>query len=263
MFPALKGRDTKAQRAAQRNPGGIVGVAFAEQEGMGSTQRTCKRMVCPIGVPIRGGRGWNEVKPREVIRGGRGWNEVKPREVIRGGRGWNEVKPREVIRGGRGWNEVKPREVIRLQAQRLPGPMIQLTDQPIDPQAVLDRVASPAAGAVVLFLGTVRHESRGRATVALEYESYADMARKELEQLAAEARKRWALCECAIVHRLGRMEVGQLSVAIAVSSPHRREAFEAGQWLIDRIKQVVPIWKNEQFADGTCEWVHPGTQPGA
>ncbi len=140
-----------------------------------------------------------------------------------------------------------------------PEMMIQLTHQPIDPQMVLECVASPAAGAVVLFLGTVREQSGGRAAVALEYEAYPDMARRELEQLAAEARQRWDLCGCAIVHRLGRLEVGQVSVAVAASAPHRRAAFEAGQWLIDRIKEVVPIWKNEQFADGTSEWVHPGT----
>jgi len=139
--------------------------------------------------------------------------------------------------------------------------MIELTDRPIDPQTVLDQVSSPAAGAVVLFLGTVREQSRGRATVGLEYEAYGQMARKELEKLAAEALGRWPLCHCAIVHRLGRLQIGEISVAIAVSSPHRRAAFEAGQWLIDRTKEVVPIWKNEQFADGTCEWVHPG-KPG-
>lgn len=139
--------------------------------------------------------------------------------------------------------------------------MIQLTDQPIDPQALLAQVASPAAGAVVLFLGTVRQQSRGRATVALEYEAYPAMARLELERLVAEARQRWELCQCAIVHRLGRLAVGQVSVAIALSAPHRHAAFAAGEWLIDRIKEVVPIWKNEQFADGTSEWVHPGTHP--
>jgi len=141
--------------------------------------------------------------------------------------------------------------------------MIELTDRPIDTQRVLEQVASPAAGAVVLFLGTVREQSGGRTTLAIQYEAYAQMARREFEQLVAEARRRWPLCACAIVHRVGRLEVGQVSVAIAVSSPHRHEAFEAGRWLIDSIKQSVPIWKNEQFADGTSEWVHPGLKPQA
>ncbi len=137
--------------------------------------------------------------------------------------------------------------------------MIQLTRNPLDPQLVLAAVETPAAGAVVLFLGTVREWTGENRTVALTYEAYADMAISQLEQLASEARERWALTGCAVVHRLGRVELGEASVAIAVSAAHRRAAFEAGQWLIDRVKEVVPIWKQEQFADGATEWVHPET----
>ena len=139
--------------------------------------------------------------------------------------------------------------------------MIQLTRETIDMQDLLARVNSPAAGAVVLFLGTVRELTAGLRTVALDYECYPEMAEKKLAELEAEARQRWPLVECAIVHRLGRLELGEASVAVAVSSPHRGAAFEAGQWLIDTLKQVVPIWKKENWADGTTEWVHPGLAP--
>lgn len=136
--------------------------------------------------------------------------------------------------------------------------MIQLTQDTIDPQALLNAAASPDAGAVVLFLGTVRQWTENRQTAALHYECYPAMAEQQLAELEAQARDRWPLLGCAMVHRLGHLEVGQISIAIAVSSAHRQAAFEAGQWLIDRIKQVVPIWKQEHWADGSSQWVHPG-----
>ncbi len=136
--------------------------------------------------------------------------------------------------------------------------MIQLTDQPIDAAAVLQAVRSPDAGAVVLFLGTVREMTDGRRTVALDYECYPEMAEKSMAKLEAQARKKWPLVGCVLVHRTGRLELGEASVAVAVSTPHRRDAFEAGGWLIDTLKQVVPIWKKENWADGQTQWVHPG-----
>ncbi len=135
--------------------------------------------------------------------------------------------------------------------------MIRLTDHPIDSSSVLEAVRSPDAGAVVLFLGTVRRTTAGRETDSLEYQCYAEMAQKTLAELEADAKQRWPLTQCAIVHRLGLLPVGETSVAIAVSSAHRREAFEAGQWLIDRLKEVVPIWKKENYTDGGSDWVHP------
>src|SRR6188768_3239690 len=136
--------------------------------------------------------------------------------------------------------------------------MIALTTQPIDTPALLAQVSSHAAGAVVLFLGTTRKTTAGRSTASLDYECYPEMAEKKLAELETEARRRWPLVGCVIVHRLGHLSLGEASIAIAVSSPHRRVAFEAGQWLIDTIKEVVPIWKQENWADGTSEWVHPG-----
>lgn len=136
--------------------------------------------------------------------------------------------------------------------------MIQLTDDPIDTQTLLNRVRHPKAGAVVLFLGTTRKLTGGRQTVALDYEAYREMAERQLAELEAEARRRWPVIECSITHRLGRVPPTEASVAIAVSTPHRSDAFAAGQWLIDSLKHDVPIWKREQWADGTQEWVHPG-----
>jgi molybdopterin synthase catalytic subunit len=136
--------------------------------------------------------------------------------------------------------------------------VIQLTYDVIDPSQILASVASHEAGAVVLFLGTTREFTRGRRTLSLDYECYPAMAEKQLAELEAQARERWPLTGCTVVHRLGHLELGEASIAIAVSSPHRAVAFEAGQWLIDTIKQVVPIWKQEHWADGTSEWVHPG-----
>ncbi len=141
--------------------------------------------------------------------------------------------------------------------------MINLTHQPIDSQALLQEVNSTQAGAVVLFLGTVREWTRGEQTVALDYEGYPEMALAKMSELEAAARERWPLCECAIVHRLGHLELGEASVAVAVSSPHRKQAFEAGEWIIDTLKQVVPIWKKENWADGSTAWVHPGTDEPA
>ena len=138
--------------------------------------------------------------------------------------------------------------------------MIELTEQPIDTQEVLRRVSSNQAGAVVLFLGTTREFTRGRQTQSLTYECYADMAEKKLSELEAQAHERWPLVATAIVHRVGHLGLGEASVAIAVSSAHRQDAFEAGKWLIDTLKELVPIWKQENWADGTSEWVHPGME---
>jgi molybdopterin synthase catalytic subunit len=136
--------------------------------------------------------------------------------------------------------------------------MIRLTTGPIAVEVVLAAVASPEAGAVLLFMGTARQSTGGRETASLDYQCYEQMARKKLEELETEARRRWPLLGCEIVHRLGHLKIGEASIAVAVSSPHRAEAFAAGQWLIDTLKQAVPIWKRENWADGSQEWVHPG-----
>ncbi len=136
--------------------------------------------------------------------------------------------------------------------------MISLTETPIDYHALTESVRSPNSGAVVLFLGTVREMTGGRRTVALDYEGYPAMAEVKLAELEAAARSRWPVDRIGIVHRLGHLELGDISVAVAVSCPHRAQAFEAGKFLIDELKVSVPIWKKENWDDGSTEWVHPG-----
>jgi molybdopterin synthase catalytic subunit len=135
--------------------------------------------------------------------------------------------------------------------------MVSLTTEDIDYQALTERVRRPGCGAVVLFLGTVRDLTGGRQTQALDYEAYPAMAERKMAEIEADTRGRWPVGEVALVHRLGRLGVGQVSVAVAVSCPHRAEAFEACRHAIDRLKELVPIWKRENWADGSTEWVHP------
>lgn len=135
--------------------------------------------------------------------------------------------------------------------------MIELTQQPLDTALLLARAQSPQAGAVLLFLGVTRQHTDGRETTELHYDAYEEMAVKELASLEAEARQNWDLVDCLIVHRLGCVPLGEASVAIVTASAHRRAAFAAGEWLIDTLKERVPIWKQEHWADGTTEWVHP------
>lgn len=136
--------------------------------------------------------------------------------------------------------------------------MIDIVTAPIDAAHILATVESRVAGAVVLFLGTTREVTGNRRTASLDYECYGEMARKKLAELESVARHRWPVLECAVVHRVGHLDIGEASVAVAVSTAHRQHAFEAAKWLIDTIKEVVPIWKRENWADGTSEWVHPG-----
>jgi molybdopterin synthase catalytic subunit/molybdopterin converting factor small subunit len=134
----------------------------------------------------------------------------------------------------------------------------RLADGPIDLGDVVERVRHPQAGAIVLFLGTVRDNRRGARVHHLEYEAYEAMARREMDRVAAEACARWPVLRIALVHRLGVLAVGDISVAIAVSAAHRRDAFEAGRYAIDALKQTVPIWKKEVWEGGEA-WV--GSEP--
>jgi molybdopterin synthase catalytic subunit len=138
--------------------------------------------------------------------------------------------------------------------------MVDLTHEPLDVSAIVSRVSTPRAGAIALFLGTTRGVTDDRCTASLDYECYPAMATSKLEELEREARRRWPILECHVVHRLGHLKVGEASVAVAVSTPHRDDAFAAARWLIDTIKEVVPIWKKENWTDGTSEWVHPGLE---
>jgi molybdopterin synthase catalytic subunit len=127
---------------------------------------------------------------------------------------------------------------------------VRLTRERIDAQSLIAAAKWGDDGAVVVFDGIVRNNSRGRRTLYLEYEAYEAMAQKQLEELASTARERFGVRRVAVAHRLGRLQIGETSVLIVVASAHRAEAFDACRWLIDTLKKTVPIWKKETFVDG-------------
>ena len=132
--------------------------------------------------------------------------------------------------------------------------MIVITHDELSPGEAVSHVENPAAGAIVTFVGTTRDNTAGRRVLFLDYEAYRPMADQQLERVADEMRDRWDLTGVAIYHRLGKLEIGEASLIVAVSSAHRKEAFEACAFSIDRIKQIVPIWKKEFFEGGEV-WV--------
>ncbi len=132
--------------------------------------------------------------------------------------------------------------------------MVAFTPSAIALEKVLAEVVHPAAGGIDIFVGTTRNTSHGRPVTLLEYEAYEPMATQVMENLEQDARKRWPLQKVVLIHRLGRIPVGEASVVIGVSSAHRKEAFEACRFLIDTLKRDAPIWKREHFEDGAIEW---------
>jgi molybdopterin synthase catalytic subunit len=128
--------------------------------------------------------------------------------------------------------------------------LVDLTRETIDADTIVAAAKSGEDGAVVVFDGIVRNHSRGRRTLHLDYEAYEEMAVRQMRELGEKARERFGVRQVTMVHRLGRLEIGETSVLIVVASAHRSAAFEACRWLIDQIKQTVPIWKKETFADG-------------
>ncbi len=132
--------------------------------------------------------------------------------------------------------------------------MFKVVDGPIDEVALEDAVRTDADGAVLVFRGVARRYSRGREVVHLEYEAYPEMAEKVMAEIGDEIKTRWEVSQVAIVHRTGVLQIGEASVVIAIASPHRAEAFAAGQYAIDRLKQIVPIWKKEVWSDGS-QWI--------
>jgi molybdopterin synthase catalytic subunit len=133
--------------------------------------------------------------------------------------------------------------------------MRHLTKRTIDAAKVISGVSHSGAGGVVLFLGTVRDNSEFGKVDLIDYEAYEQMAEKKLQQIEEDARVSWPESRISLVHRTGRLKVGDVSVAVAASAPHRAEAFEACRYAIERIKHDVPIWKKERLADGTSRWV--------
>ncbi|MGQ9548845.1 MAG: molybdopterin converting factor subunit 1 [Roseiflexus sp.] len=130
-----------------------------------------------------------------------------------------------------------------------------VTHDPLDPAPLVALVQSPDMGAIVTFAGVVRNHFGGRRTAFLEYEAYTSMAEAVLKQIADEARTRWNIGGVAVHHRIGRLEIGETAVLVVVAAPHRREAFDAAAWIMDRIKEIAPIWKKEYWSDGAAEWV--------
>ena len=135
--------------------------------------------------------------------------------------------------------------------------MFKITSDEIELGDVIRAVEAGDAGAIVHFLGVVRNNTEGREVSYLEYESYPPMAEKKMAEIAEEIHEKWGLDRIAMIHRVGRLEIGEVSVAVAVASPHRKEAFEACHYAMNRLKQIVPIWKREVWADGEEEWVKP------
>ena len=133
-------------------------------------------------------------------------------------------------------------------------PMFEIVNEPIDVEQMRLKAVSRNAGAVTLFVGTVREMTKGKKTLQLEYQAYPAMAVKMLEQIAQEVSERWPEAIIAISHRVGRLTISDIAVVIAVSSPHRKIAYEANEYAIERIKQIVPIWKKEFWEDGTA-WI--------
>ncbi len=141
--------------------------------------------------------------------------------------------------------------------------LFEVTAEPLNPQVLIDHVRKDESGAVAVFLGVVRNTNKGRRVLYLEYDAYPEMATRVMRQIAEEATERWPLTDVAMQHRTDRLEIGETSLLIAVSSAHRKEAFEACHDLVDRFKEVVPVWKKEVWEGGEV-WIEgepPQHQP--
>lgn len=128
---------------------------------------------------------------------------------------------------------------------------IFISEEPIVPKVLEDWVWNPAAGAIVHFLGTVRNFNSGKKVLKIEYSAYPEMALKKLNQIVDESFSKWPILKCAVVHRVGTLCVGEIAVAVYVASPHRKEGFSASQYIINELKQRVPVWKREIYEDGS------------
>lgn len=143
-----------------------------------------------------------------------------------------------------------------------------IIDTPIDTQSLIDKVTKRESGAITTFIGTVREWTKGKKTLSLEYQAYKPMAIQKLREIGEEIQSQWPKTEVAITHRIGHLGISDIAVVIAVSSPHRKAAYEANEYAIERIKQIVPIWKKEHWEDGET-WIgdqlentpYPGGKP--
>jgi molybdopterin synthase catalytic subunit len=140
--------------------------------------------------------------------------------------------------------------------------IFEIVTEPIIPQTYADYVLRPEAGAVTLFTGHVREWTEGVRTLYLAYEAYVPMAQKKLAEIGREIEEKWIGTRVAIAHRIGELQIGDIAVVIAVSSPHRSDAYEANEYAIERIKEIVPIWKQEVWEDGKQWMGHQKKKPG-
>jgi len=187
-----------------------------------------------------------ERAPKEVLSGiavGVNAEYARASQVLHEG---DEVGLLPPVSGGRTARPANPLD----EGNDEPSVLVALTREAIDAARIIATAKSGEDGAVVVFDGIVRNHSRGRRTLYLDYEAYEEMAIRQMRELGEKARGRFGVRQVTVVHRLGRLEIGETSVLIVVASAHRSAAFEACRWLIDQIKQTVPIWKKETFADG-------------
>jgi molybdopterin synthase catalytic subunit len=136
-----------------------------------------------------------------------------------------------------------------------------ITDQPLAMADVIAAVGTPADGAVLMFAGTVREQNDGRPVTGMRYDAYTEMAERVLREIAREAAGRWDVSAIAAAHRTGELIIGDVAIAIAVSSPHRAEAFDAGRYIIEETKRRLPVWKQERYTDAPSRWLEGVTPP--
>ncbi len=196
-------------------------------------------------LPATSPPGW----PADGLRGiavGVNAEYATAEHVLRDG---DEVALLPPVSGGSGTTP-NPLDEHRSEPAEQPTVVVALTREPIRAAELVAEAKRGEDGAVVVFDGIVRNHSRGRPTLHLDYEAYEEMAVRQMQELGRQARERFGVRQVIMVHRLGRLEIGETSVLIVVASAHRAQAFEACRWLIDTLKQTVPIWKKETFADG-------------
>lgn len=201
-------------------------------------------LVCAVGEEY--------VTPDHALREGDDVALIPP--VSGGGGGPGTGNPSARLRAGKEpFDKAQGRQGTRAPVEQ--DALILVTAERLEAQKVAELVRQDESGAVVLFSGVARNHSEGRRVLALEYDAYPEMAARKLREVAEEVRARWPISGIAIHHRMGRLEIGEASLLVAVSAAHRGEAFEACQYAVDRVKQTAPIWKKEIWEDGEGAWV--------
>ena len=152
--------------------------------------------------------------------------------------------------------------LVLMERRAMGGEVYRIVEEPISPGGLHDAVLSDSDGAIATFAGVVRDHSLGRRTQYLVYDAYGEMAEKKMREVGEEIKARWEVDRVAMLHRVGRLEIGEISVLIAVSSPHRKAALEACHYAIDRVKETVPIWKKEVWTDGEA-WIEGDASKGS